>query len=240
MFLSVVGLQDRMNHLPSELSGGEKQRVYILKSFFWFLSICIVSRVWVCFVVCRLLFFCFVIRLLFCLVFFVCLNRTIARALANEPELLLLDEPTGDLDTKNTIEIMDLILSINIQHKTTCVMVSHNPDVECYADRILYLSDGRFIKQAINLQQSKLNYDEYIQYVNKQHTSVVEKDIEDNLPSLTDWKTTSPILSDLNLTNVINTHTMSMYRVNFGRSLLFSQNSMFFKLRSVMTLYIKE
>jgi hypothetical protein len=76
--------------------------------------------------------------------------------------------------------------------------------------------------------------------VNKQHTSVVEKDIEDNLPSLTDWKTTSPILSDLNLTNVINTHTMSMYRVNFGRSLLFSQNSMFFKLRSVMTLYIKE
>jgi putative ABC transport system ATP-binding protein len=131
--LKLVGLQDRMNHLPSELSGGEQQRV------------------------------------------------TIARALANEPELLLLDEPTGDLDTKNTIEIMDLILSINIQRKTTCVMVSHNPDVECYADRILYLSDGRFVKQAINLQQTKLNYEEYMQYVNKQHNSVVEKDFEENL-----------------------------------------------------------
>jgi putative ABC transport system ATP-binding protein len=42
--------------------------------------------------------------------------------LANDPELLLLDEPTGDLDTKNTIEIMDLLLSINQRRRTTCVM----------------------------------------------------------------------------------------------------------------------
>jgi len=118
--LTLVGLHDRMNHLPSELSGGEQQRV------------------------------------------------TIARALANKPELLLLDEPTGDLDTRTTIEIMDLILSINIQG-TTCVMVSHNPDIECYADRVLYLDDGMFVEQAINVEQTPLIYSEYIQYVNNHH-----------------------------------------------------------------------
>jgi putative ABC transport system ATP-binding protein len=117
--LTMVGLQDRLNHLPSELSGGEQQRV------------------------------------------------TIARALANDPDILLLDEPTGDLDTKNTIEIMDLLLDINIKRKTTCIMVTHNPDIECYADRILYLSDGKFEKQVYNSEQTPLIYEEYIKYLNK-------------------------------------------------------------------------
>jgi len=116
--LTLVGLQDRMDHLPSELSGGEQQRV------------------------------------------------TIARALANQPELLLLDEPTGDLDTKNTVEVMDLLLDLNNRLKTTCIMVTHNPDIECYADRILYLSDGMFDTQAINSVQTKLVFEDYLRYLN--------------------------------------------------------------------------
>lgn len=116
--LEMVGLQDRMGHLPSELSGGEQQRV------------------------------------------------TIARALANDPELLLLDEPTGDLDTKNTIEVMDLLLKLNLELKTTCIMVTHNPDVECYADRIVYIQDGRIVKQAVNARQVKLEFHSYIEYLN--------------------------------------------------------------------------
>jgi len=118
--LERVGLQDRMDHLPSELSGGEQQRV------------------------------------------------AIARALANNPKILLLDEPTGDLDSHNTVEVMNLLLDINFKGEngpTTCVMVTHNPDLECYADRILYVQDGEFQFQAYNLQQSPLVYEDYAAFL---------------------------------------------------------------------------
>lgn len=62
---------------------------------------------------------------------------------------------------------MDLLLDINQQKGTTCIMVTHNPDIECYADRILYISDGVFQKQALNWEQTRLDFDEYIEYLNK-------------------------------------------------------------------------
>lgn len=122
--LKRVGLGDRLDHLPSELSGGEQQRV------------------------------------------------AIARALANEPEILLLDEPTGDLDSKSTVSVMDLLLNINRigpngegEHTaTTCVMVTHNPEIECYADRILYVQDGTFVKQALNEVQTSIREEEYTKF----------------------------------------------------------------------------
>jgi putative ABC transport system ATP-binding protein len=89
----------------------------------------------------------------------------IARALANNPKILLLDEPTGDLDTRSTVEVMNLLLRINQETKTTCLMVTHNPDLECYADRILYVQDGEFKFQAINTTQSPLDYESYMAYI---------------------------------------------------------------------------
>ena len=117
--LTMVGLEDRLDHLPSELSGGEQQRV------------------------------------------------TIARALANDPEILLLDEPTGDLDTLNTLEIMKLLLDVNRNGKKTMLMVTHNPDLECYADRILYVRDGRFCRQVLNRRQAALDLEKYLAYVKR-------------------------------------------------------------------------
>ncbi|KAI9179737.1 hypothetical protein H9P43_005067 [Blastocladiella emersonii ATCC 22665] len=101
--LAMVGLQDRVAHLPSELSGGEQQRV------------------------------------------------AVARALANSPEA--------------TVQVMDILLRINLEQKTTCIMVTHNPDVECYADRLLFLADGRFTRQVFNQVQLPLVLEDYQRYL---------------------------------------------------------------------------
>ncbi len=97
--LESVGLKSRINHLPSELSGGEQQRV------------------------------------------------TIARALANQPKLLLTDEPTANLDTKATHEIMELFGRLNKEKHQTIIMVTHNPELGAKADRIIHFRDGRVVDE---------------------------------------------------------------------------------------------
>jgi putative ABC transport system ATP-binding protein len=91
-----VGLDHRINHRPSELSGGEMQRV------------------------------------------------AIARALAIRPKLILADEPTGNLDSNNSQEIMQLFAQLHHQG-SSIIMVTHNRDVAAYADTRMVISDGRII-----------------------------------------------------------------------------------------------
>jgi putative ABC transport system ATP-binding protein len=69
----------------------------------------------------------------------------IARALVNEPEIILADEPTGALDTKTGIQIMDLFKQLNEEGKTI-IVVTHEEEVAAYADRVIFLRDGRIIE----------------------------------------------------------------------------------------------
>jgi putative ABC transport system ATP-binding protein len=102
--LARVGLQSRMNHRPSELSGGEQQRV------------------------------------------------ALARALINRPQLLLADEPTGNLDSHTGTEIMNMVREFNRQLGMTVVMVTHERALaEGYADRLIHLADGKLVCDETNV-----------------------------------------------------------------------------------------
>ncbi len=72
----------------------------------------------------------------------------IARALINDPAIILADEPTGNLDTKNTREIMELFTSLNKETGITIIMVTHEPDVAAYTDRKVVFRDGHIIEDA--------------------------------------------------------------------------------------------
>ena len=69
----------------------------------------------------------------------------IARALVNDPDLILADEPTGALDSKMTVEIMELLKSLN-QGGMTVIVVTHEPDVAAYANQVVVFKDGKIVE----------------------------------------------------------------------------------------------
>ena len=93
--LEAVGLGHRLDHVPTQLSGGEQQRV------------------------------------------------AIARALVTRPSLVLADEPTGNLDSKTSVEVMRIFQELNEQQNITILLVTHEPDIAQFAKRIITFRDGR-------------------------------------------------------------------------------------------------
>jgi putative ABC transport system ATP-binding protein len=94
-----VGLEDRINHRPTELSGGEQQRV------------------------------------------------AVARALAKNPPIIIADEPTGNLDSRSSKEIMSILSNLHTEKNITLVMVTHDPNVARYCQRIIHIEDGQVVSE---------------------------------------------------------------------------------------------
>lgn len=69
----------------------------------------------------------------------------IARAIVNDAPLILADEPTGNLDTKTSIEVMEFFVELNEKHKKTIVLVTHEPDIAAYCKRVVTFRDGKII-----------------------------------------------------------------------------------------------
>ena len=74
----------------------------------------------------------------------------IARAFINHPDIVFADEPTGNLDSKTTIEVMDMIRDFARRYHMTIIMVTHDPEMAAYADRIITLVDGRIVRDTRN------------------------------------------------------------------------------------------
>ena len=100
--IALVGLEERMDHFPAQLSGGEQQRV------------------------------------------------AIARAIAKRPEVLLCDEPTGALDSRTGIRVIEALLGINAQLGTTTLVITHNASIQEVADRVFFFADGRISREVRN------------------------------------------------------------------------------------------
>ncbi len=79
---------------------------------------------------------------------------SIARAFVNSPEVVFADEPTGNLDTKTTIEMMELITKMARQNKQTLIIVTHDLEISTYADQIIYIRDGNIEKIQENIDKT--------------------------------------------------------------------------------------
>jgi putative ABC transport system ATP-binding protein len=67
----------------------------------------------------------------------------LARALVNNPSIILADEPTGALDTRTSVEVMEIFQRLNRERKLTVIIVTHEPDISLYAERVIHVRDGR-------------------------------------------------------------------------------------------------
>lgn len=74
----------------------------------------------------------------------------IARALVNSPSLILADEPTGNLDTKTSVEVMKLLQDLRSQHGITIVLITHEPEIAAYGTRIIAIRDGLIVSDTPN------------------------------------------------------------------------------------------
>ena len=68
---------------------------------------------------------------------------TIARSIANKPKILLLDEPTGDLDTRSTDIVMKILVDLNVRERITMIMVTHDQGLKYFAHRVVRMNDGK-------------------------------------------------------------------------------------------------
>ena len=78
----------------------------------------------------------------------------IARALVNDAPLILADEPTGNLDTKTSIDVMEFFVKLNRDTGKTIVLVTHEPDIAEYCKRVVRFKDGKIIEDKLNKQKA--------------------------------------------------------------------------------------
>lgn len=77
-------------------------------------------------------------------------RTSIARALVNRPSILLADEPTGNLDTRSSDEVVNILKSYNKTYKQTIILITHNPEVANVCDRIIEIADGKIVRDVRN------------------------------------------------------------------------------------------
>ena len=80
----------------------------------------------------------------------------IARAIVNDAPLILADEPTGNLDTKTSIDVMNFFVELNEIHKKTIILVTHEPDIAEYCKRVVRFKDGKIISDTYNTKKERI------------------------------------------------------------------------------------